>query len=113
MCARPLQARASPVSAFTRRRFFRPAQPAPGQSREHYRAAAQFRVHPTFDFGVIILPTPFRRPAQFMRLQPRGDANTATLLTIAGYPCDKPNGTMWGHSEKIGSPTFPTELRYT
>jgi len=87
----------------------RPADPASITA-----PASSFRVHPTLDFGVIILPSAFRRPVQFMRLQPRGDANTATLLTIAGYPCDKPNGTMWGHSEKIQlTDVTPTELRYT
>jgi protease YdgD len=68
---------------------------------------ARFRVDPNLDYGVIILPRPFtlpqldRRPARFMMLQPRGNLNTATLLTLAGYPCDKPNGTMWGHSDRI------------
>jgi V8-like Glu-specific endopeptidase len=76
--------------------------------------AAFFRVHPTLDYGVIILPKAFKRPIQFMRLQARGGANTATLLTIAGYPCDKPTGTMWGHSEKIAlTGVSPTGLRYT
>jgi len=74
-------------------------------------AAAQFRRHPSLDFGIIILPRAFRLPNHrrgprpspypFMMLQPRGDLNTATLLTIAGYPCDKPLGTMWGHSNRI------------
>jgi glutamyl endopeptidase len=87
----------------------RPADPASITA-----PAARFRVHPTLDFGVIILPTAFRRPVQFMRLQPRVDANTATLLTIAGYPCDKPQGTMWGHSEKIRiADVSATHLRYT
>jgi V8-like Glu-specific endopeptidase len=36
-----------------------------------------------------------------MLLQPRSAARTATLLTIAGYPCDKPTGSMWGHSDRI------------
>jgi V8-like Glu-specific endopeptidase len=87
----------------------RPADPASIAA-----PASRFRVHPTLDFGVIILPKTFRRPVQFMRLQPRGDTNTATLLTIAGYPCDKPRGTMWGHSEKIElTDVSATGLRYT
>jgi protease YdgD len=87
----------------------RPANPASITA-----PAARFRVHPTLDFGVILLPAAFRRPVQFMRLQPRSDANTATLLTIAGYPCDKPAGTMWGHSEKIRlADISATHLRYT
>jgi V8-like Glu-specific endopeptidase len=61
----------------------------------------RFRVHPNLDYGVIILPRRFRRPNRFMMLQPRSRFRTATLLTIAGYPCDKPRGTMWGHSERI------------
>jgi glutamyl endopeptidase len=86
----------------------------PGDPGSIAALAARFRVHPTLDFGVIILPTAFRRPVQFMHLQPRSDANTATLLTIAGYPCDKPKGTMWGHSEKIAlTDVSPTHLKYT
>lgn len=64
-------------------------------------ASDRFRADPDLDYGVIILPRAFRRPAEFMMLQPRSGRMTATLLTIAGYPCDKPRGTMWGHSERI------------
>lgn len=63
--------------------------------------AANLRVDASLDFGVILLPAPVPRLSRFMRLQARGDTNTATLLTIAGYPCDKPQGTMWGHSSRI------------
>jgi glutamyl endopeptidase len=74
----------------------------------------RFRVHPDLDFGVILLPTAFRRPTRFMMLQPRGAPNTATLLTIAGYPCDKPTGSMWGHSDRIPlTGVTATNLRYT
>lgn len=90
------------------------AQQRPADPASITAPASRFRVHPTLDFGVIILPNAFRRPVQFMRLQPRGDANSATLLTIAGYPCDKPIGTMWGHSEKIQlTDVLPKHLRYT
>ena len=99
----------SPGADLSAVRDQRPADPASITA-----PAAGFRVHPTLDFGVIILPKAFRRPVQFMRLQPRSDANSATLLTIAGYPCDKTPGTMWGHSEKIRlADISPTELRYT
>jgi V8-like Glu-specific endopeptidase len=101
--------RVSPGADLSAARSQRPSDPASITA-----LASRFRVHSTLDFGVIILPKPFRRPVQFMRLQPRGDANTATLLTIAGYPCDKPPGTMWGHSEKITlTDVQPTRLRYT
>jgi V8-like Glu-specific endopeptidase len=98
----------SPGADLSAARDQRPADPASISA-----PAARFRVHPTLDFGVIILPKAFRRPVQFMRLQPRDDANTATLLTIAGYPCDKPRGTMWGHSERIRAVDISaTHLRY-
>jgi len=101
--------RVTPGADLSAARQQRPADPVSITA-----AAARFRVHPTLDFGVIILPRAFRRPVQFMRLQPRADANTATLLTIAGYPCDKPRGTMWGHSEKIRlADISATHLRYT
>lgn len=75
---------------------------------------ARIRVHPELDFGVAILPAPFRKPTQFMMLQSRGDLNTATLLTIAGYPCDKPEGRQWGHSRRIELRNItPTHLQYS
>lgn len=60
-----------------------------------------YRWHNTLDYGVIILPRSFRRPSKFMVLQPRSMQRSATLLTLAGYPCDKPTGTMWGHSRHL------------
>ena len=76
--------------------------------------SSRFRAHPELDFGVIILPQPFTKPKQFMMLQPRSTPRTATLLTIAGYPCDKPRGTMWGHSGRIPlTGVSNTHLRYT
>jgi glutamyl endopeptidase len=78
------------------RRIIRPATP-----QSIIANSARFRVHPRLDFGVIILPRPFRQPNRFMMLQARGKLRTATLLTIAGYPCDKLTGSMWGHSERI------------
>jgi len=91
------------------RRVVRPALP---QSMDVN--SSRFRTHPTLDFGVIILPQPFRRPTEFMMLQARGVANTATLLTIAGYPCDKLPSSLWGHSKRIPlTGVSPTHLRYT
>ena len=90
-----------------------PRDQRPGSPCSITATAASFRVHPTLDFGVIILPKPFRRPTQFMHLQPQWKAEAGARLTIAGYPCDKPRGTMWGHSEKIElADISPTHLRY-
>ena len=76
--------------------------------------SSRFRVHPNLDYGVIILPRPFRRPSRFMMLQARSAPRTATLLTIAGYPCDKRTGTMWGHSGRIPlTGVTSTHLFYT
>jgi V8-like Glu-specific endopeptidase len=66
-------------------------------------SSARFRSNTTLDFGVIILPRPFRSPTQFMRLQARSDARSATLVTLAGYPGDKPRGRQWAHSKVIPS----------
>lgn len=74
---------------------------------------ARFRVHGTLDYGVIVLPRPFARPNRYMVLQPRSTPRVATLLTVAGYPCDKPKGTMWGHSEQIPLASITaTHLKY-
>lgn len=90
-------------------RLRRPAAPA-----NMVASSTRFRAHPNLDYGVIILPHAFRRPNQFMMLQPRSDTRTATLLTIAGYPCDKRTGTMWGHSGRIPlTGVTPSHLFYT
>lgn len=97
-----------------------PARGRPASPGSMIVAASRFRVDRNLDYGVIVLPRPFRLPAprgrrpQFMMLQPRGNVNTATLLTIAGYPCDKPFGTMWGHSDRIPiTSVSATHLRYS
>ncbi|MFL6208278.1 MAG: trypsin-like serine peptidase [Pyrinomonadaceae bacterium] len=81
--------------------------------------STHFRTHDFLDYGIIILPRPFSLPRRaggrtpFMMLQARGNVNTATLLTLAGYPCDKPLGTMWGHSDRIQlTNVTPTNLFY-
>jgi len=74
-------------------------------------ASAQFH-HPRVDIGLIILPRPFRVPNRFMLLQPRSDAQTVDrVVTLAGYPNDKPAGTMWAHSDRVQS-TNATHLMY-
>lgn len=73
-------------------------------------APARMRAHPTLDLGLLFLPRAVRQN-RFMLLQPRTAANTRTTLTIAGYPDDKPIGTMWAHSDRILE-VNPTELFY-
>jgi V8-like Glu-specific endopeptidase len=78
-----------------------PRQRTPAVPGSQTADSSRFRIDPDLDYGIIILPRPFTRPTRFMMLQPRGQTNTATRLTLAGYPCDKPRGTMWGHSDRI------------
>jgi V8-like Glu-specific endopeptidase len=82
-------------------RLQRPADPQSIVAPVRVRGRRMYRWHNTLDYGVIILPRAFRRPSRFMVLQPRSTLRTATLLTLAGYPCDKPTGTMWGHSRHL------------
>jgi V8-like Glu-specific endopeptidase len=59
-----------------------------------------------YDLGVIVVPRPFPgMPATF----PMAASNDRSLqmirqqrlLHVAGYPGDKPRGTMWEHSERL------------
>jgi V8-like Glu-specific endopeptidase len=91
----------------------RPASPG-------FQVSSAFHFHPTLDLALIIMPVAFTRPTQFMMLQPRGDLNTATLLTIAGYPGAIPPpatapipGSMWRHSDRLRlTNVSPTHLTY-
>lgn len=70
-----------------------------------------------FDFGIIILPKPFARITAFMPTAALSDAalsklKDAALVTVAGYPGDRPIGSMWRHAERLRS-IEPARLRYT
>jgi V8-like Glu-specific endopeptidase len=70
-----------------------------------------------FDFGVIVLPRPFGRLPTLLALSAPGDATLRNvrshrLLHIAGFPGDKPKGTMWQHSERLDRMT-PRALYYS
>jgi V8-like Glu-specific endopeptidase len=59
-----------------------------------------------YDYGLITTTMPFRGLDRFMRLRAAADGELAAiqragLITIAGYPGDRPIGTMWRHSEKL------------
>jgi V8-like Glu-specific endopeptidase len=77
------------------------ARRRPGRPGSVVVPGARIRLHPRRDLAVAILPRAVTSPNRFMLLQPRGDRNTATLLTVAGYPCDKPLGTLWAHSDRV------------
>lgn len=81
----------------------------PAVPRRQVANSARLLRHGTLDLGLVFLPRPFTRPTKFMMLQPRGNRNTATLLTLAGYPRNRPNtspaqaikGLMYRHSDRI------------
>jgi len=90
------------------------ARQRPSRPSSIIASARNFLVDTNLDYGIIILPRSFTSPRQYMLLQARSDLNTATLLTLAGYPCDKTNGTLWGHSDRIPlTGVSATHLNYT
>jgi V8-like Glu-specific endopeptidase len=60
------------------------------------------------DYGVALLPAAFRGLDRFMPLDAASDANLERIrrggvVTIAGYPGDRPIGTLWRHAERLKS----------
>lgn len=59
------------------------------------------------DYGLILLGHPFPAIQRFMPLRALSDASLRRLhtrrgnLTVAGYPADRPIGTLWRHSEAL------------
>jgi V8-like Glu-specific endopeptidase len=95
------------------------AERRPASPREQNVSSSRFRFHPDLDLALALTPSAFTRPSEFMMLQPRGDSNTATLLTNAGYPGGSTPplgwsvGTMWRHSGHIAvTGVSPTHLIY-
>jgi V8-like Glu-specific endopeptidase len=61
---------------------------------------------PMYDFGIIAVARPFpRHPGPFTTATPDDHTlqvvRAQRLLHVAGYPSDKPRGTMWEHSERL------------
>jgi len=59
-----------------------------------------------YDYGLVVTTAPFRGLNRFMPLRAASDGELgaiqrSSLITIAGYPGDRPLGTMWRHSEKL------------
>jgi V8-like Glu-specific endopeptidase len=71
----------------------------------------------TWDFGVMRLVRPFSTINRFMPMRaldgPALEAVAARYqLTVAGYPTDRPMGTMWRHTERLKKVT-PRRLFYS
>ncbi len=78
------------------------------------RSVAERRAN---DYGVILLPKRFRGVSKFMPMRALPDGvlakmRTAGELTVAGYPADRPIGTLWHHSERLRKYS-PKRLMYT
>ncbi len=70
-----------------------------------------------FDYGVIILPRAFPGITSFMAVEAPNDAQLerlrhSKLFIVAGYPGDRPSGTLWRHAERIRRIT-PRRIYYT
>lgn len=69
------------------------------------------------DYGLVILKGPFRGIGRFLPVRAvpneawRG-LKSRTRLTVAGYPGDRPIGTLWHHSEALKR-LSPERLFYT
>lgn len=66
-----------------------------------------------YDYGVIVLPQALPVPVGIRRYGVRPDDGLLGVeATVAGYPGDKPPGTMWRHALPIHS-AEPLKIRYT
>jgi V8-like Glu-specific endopeptidase len=62
--------------------------------------------HNEWDWGIIDLPRPFPGIRRFLPVRPLPDAALRRLathgrVTVAGYPSDRPVGTLWRHAERL------------
>ena len=70
-----------------------------------------------FDYGLIVLPSPFAGLDRFMPVTVASEElfrslGAGPMVSIAGYPGDRPLGTMWRHAERLKKVT-PRRLLYT
>ncbi|MCS6879362.1 MAG: serine protease [Geminicoccaceae bacterium] len=94
-----------PFGAFRARRFWVPRGFVDGPDRA------------LWDFGVIELVRPVRHTRRFLPLEALHDSELARTavarrLVIAGYPADRPMGTLWRHAERLKKVT-PRRLFYS
>lgn len=90
-------------------RHRRPASPS-----SQVATASGVRFDSELDYGVIILPQAFAAPRRFMSLHAHVSTDPTKVLNVAGYPCDKPRGTLWGHAEPMRSASVrPEHVEYT
>ena len=59
-----------------------------------------------YDYGLVVLPRAFPGLERFMPVNVASDrllrsGAVGPMLTVAGYPGDRPTGTMWRHTEQL------------
>jgi V8-like Glu-specific endopeptidase len=70
-----------------------------------------------FDYGIVVLPRDFDGVSRFMTVRALSTPELervrhVKLITIAGYPGDRPVGTLWRHTERLKR-VLPRRLFYT
>jgi V8-like Glu-specific endopeptidase len=100
----------APYGSVVAQRYYAPARyiAGPAPDRPDWR---------DFDYGVIVLPRAFAGISRFMELRALSSAEIERLrhrrlVTIAGYPADRPVGTLWRHSELLAR-VSPRRIFYT
>jgi V8-like Glu-specific endopeptidase len=83
-----------PYGSIEARRFWVPRGFIDGPNRSEW------------DWAIIELPRPFPGIRRFLPVRPLADAALARLamggrITVAGYPSDRPLGTLWRHAERL------------
>jgi V8-like Glu-specific endopeptidase len=83
----------------------------------HRNYAANPNVNTLFDLGVVVVPQRFPRNPGAFTMAAMTDAQLQAvrarrLLHVAGYPGDKPLGTMWEHAERLDR-IAPRALHYS
>jgi glutamyl endopeptidase len=62
------------------------------------------RGHENYDYGAIILPAPFAQPLGTFSFGVFSDQTLRqAIANVAGYPGDKPPGTLWYDNRRVGS----------
>ena len=65
-----------------------------------------------YDYGAIIIPTELGKSVGTIGFTARNDAELASaIVNVAGYPGDKPSGTMWYDTKQVAT-TTPTKVHY-
>lgn len=90
------------------------ANKMPASPQRQEAASSRMRVHGSLDYGIVALPQKFVRPAKHFALQASRSFQARDYMNVAGYPGDKPAGTMWFHAEPVLlTGVSSTHLRYT